>query len=161
MATAATPIVIAYDGSDVSRAGLERGAELFPDRLAIVATVWEPRLAAMPMAQTETFGGIGLPPDPETIEAVDQAQRRHATAVAEEGAARVSALGLAAEAHVVADEADVADTLIELARERGAAAIVVGSHGTSGLRSHLVGSVARKLLAHSDRPVVVVRSDER
>jgi nucleotide-binding universal stress UspA family protein len=158
---AATPIVIAYYGSDVSRAGLERAAELFPDRLAIVATVWEPSLAVMPMAQPDSFGGVGLPPDPETIEAIDQAQRRHATSVAEEGIGRAGALGLTAEAHVVPDEADVANTLIDLARERGAAAIVVGSHGTSGLRSHLVGSVARKLLAHSDRPVVVVRSDER
>ena len=161
MASDATPIVIAYDGSDVSRVAVERAAELFPDRLAIVATVWEPRLAAMPMAQPDSFGGIGLPPDPETIEAVDQAQRQHATIVADEGTERARSLGLVAEAHVVADEADVADTLIELAHERGAAAIVVGSHGTSGLRSHLLGSVARKLLAHSDRPVVVVRSEKR
>ena len=57
------------------------------------------------------------------------------------------------------DELDVADTLLELARERNAAVVVIGSHGVSGLRSHLVGSVARKLLAHCDRPVLVVRAD--
>jgi nucleotide-binding universal stress UspA family protein len=158
MASEGTPIVIAYDGSDVSGAAVERAAELFAGRPAIVATVWEPSLATLPLAQPDTFGGVALPPDPETIEALDQAQRRHATSVAEEGAERLRSLGLSAEAHVVPDEADVADTLIELARDRGAVAIVVGSHGISGLRSHLVGSVARKLLAHSDRPVVVVRA---
>jgi len=159
MASEGAPIVIAYDGSDVSTAAVERAAELFPGRLAIVATVWEPGLAVLPMAQPDSFGGVGLPPDPETIEAVDQAQRRHATSVAEEGAGRARSLGLTAEAHIVSDEVDIADTLIELARERGAAAITVGSHGISGLRSHLLGSVARKLLAHSDRPVVVVRAE--
>jgi nucleotide-binding universal stress UspA family protein len=40
----------------------------------------------------------------------------------------------------VPDEVDVADTLIDIARERGAAVVVVGSHGISGLCSRLLGS---------------------
>ena len=57
------------------------------------------------------------------------------------------------------DEVDVADTLIDLSRERGAVVIVVGSHGVSGLRSRVVGSVARKLISHSERPVLVTRGE--
>jgi nucleotide-binding universal stress UspA family protein len=57
----------------------------------------------------------------------------------------------------VPDDLDVADTLIDLARERDAAAIVVGSHGITGVRSHVLGSVTRKLIEHSDKPVVVIR----
>jgi nucleotide-binding universal stress UspA family protein len=34
---------------------------------------------------------------------------------------------------------------------------MVGSHGISGLRSRLLGSVARKLIAHCDRPVLIIR----
>jgi nucleotide-binding universal stress UspA family protein len=51
------------------------------------------------------------------------------------------------------------DTLIDTARERGAAVIVVGSHGISGLPTRLLGSVSRKLIQHCDRPVLVIRDD--
>ncbi len=44
--------------------------------------------------------------------------------------------------------------------ERDVAAVVVGSHGISGLRSHLLGSTSRQLLARSRRPIVVVRAEE-
>ena len=66
-------------------------------------------------------------------------------------------LGLAAEPEAVPDEVDVADTLVAIARERGAAVVVVGSHGISGLRSRLLGSVSRKVVDHCDRPVLVIR----
>ena len=57
------------------------------------------------------------------------------------------------------DELDVADTLIGIAQERGAAVVVVGSHGISGLRSRLLGSVSRKLIEHCDWPVLVIRDE--
>jgi nucleotide-binding universal stress UspA family protein len=102
--------------------------------------------------------GLGtLPPDPETIEAVDRGQREHASAVAADGAEFARSVGLAAEPQVVPDAVDVADTLLDIARERGAAVVVVGSHGITGLRTRLLGSVARKLIEHSDRPVLVIR----
>lgn len=50
----------------------------------------------------------------------------------------------------------VASALAEYARERGAAAIVVGSRGQSAARELLVGSVAKAVLHHAHRPVVVV-----
>lgn len=150
-------VLVAYDGSELSRSALRHAALLFPGRPAVVATVWEPGLAAMPVGGPDTLGAGAIPPNPETVKAVDQAQHEHAARIAREGAELAGSLGLAAEPHDVPDDLDVADTLLELARERGAAVVVVGSHGVSGLRSHLVGSVARKLLAHGDRPVLVVR----
>lgn len=50
----------------------------------------------------------------------------------------------------------VAGTLSEYAAERGAAAIVVGSRGRSASRELLLGSVAKAVLHHAHRPVVVV-----
>ena len=79
--------------------------------------------------------------------------------MAGEGAEFARSLGLAAEPQAVPDEVDVADALIGMARERGAAVVVVGSHGISGLRSRLLGSVSRKLIEHCDRPVLVLRDD--
>jgi nucleotide-binding universal stress UspA family protein len=128
-------------------------------RQAVLATVWEPGLAAIPVGLPDTTGLGSLPVDPATIEAVDRAQREHATTVAANGAKLARSVGLAAEPQAVPDEVDVADTLIEIARERGAAVVVVGSHGISGLRNRLLGSVSRKLVENCDRPVLVIRAD--
>ena len=158
MAGAAAPILIAYDGSEVSRAAVRHAAELFAGRPAVVATVWEPGLASV-MGALPDPGGLGAAPlaDPATVEAIDSVQREHASTVAADGAERARSAGLAAEPQAVPDALDVADTLIDIARERGAAVVVVGTHGISGLRSHLLGSVSRKLIDHCDRPVLVIR----
>jgi nucleotide-binding universal stress UspA family protein len=159
MGREAAPVLIAYDGSEVSRAAVRHAAELFAGRPAVVATVWEPGLAAIPVGPPETMGMGALPPDPATVERVDRLQREHASTVADDGAEFARSVGLAAESQAVPDEVDVADTLIGIARERGAAVVVVGSHGISGLRSRLLGSVSRKLIEHCDRPVLVIRDD--
>ena len=161
MAPEAAPVLIAYDGSEVSRAAVRHAAELFAGRPAVLATVWEPGLA-IAVGMPDTPMGVGtLPADPETIEAIDRLQREHATTVADQGAEFARSVGLAAEPQAVPDEVDVADTLIGIAQERGAAVVVVGSHGISGLRSHLLGSVSRKLIEHCDRPVLVIRDEGR
>ena len=50
----------------------------------------------------------------------------------------------------------IADTLNEHAAECAAAVLVVGSRGQSGGRELLLGSVAKAVLHHSHRPVLVV-----
>jgi nucleotide-binding universal stress UspA family protein len=157
------PMVIAYDGSELSRAAVRRAVELFAGRPAVLATVWEPGLAAATpglAAATSPGDALGMStvlPDPATVEALDRLEREHATTVAAEGAELARSLGVAAEPHAVPDEVDVADTLIGIARERDAAVLVGGSHGISGLRSRLLGRVSRKLIEHCERPVLVIR----
>lgn len=155
MARASASVLIAFDGSEVSRAAVRHAAELFVGRPAVVATVWEPGLAAAVLPGT--MGAMTLPADPATIQEVDRVQGERAATVAAEGAELARSVGFDAQPQPVPDQGDVADTLMELARERGAAVVVVGSHGISGLRNRLLGSVSRKLVEHCDRPVLVVR----
>ena len=159
MADPAAPVLIGYDGSEVARAAVRHAAELFAGRPAVLATVWEPGLAAVSMGLSDTIGVGNLPPDPATVEAVDRAGREQATTVADHGADFARSLGLVVEPHAVPDEGNVAETLLGIARERGAAVVVVGSHGISGLRPRLLGSVSRKVVEHCDRPVLVIRDD--
>ena len=49
-----------------------------------------------------------------------------------------------------------ARALVELAAERDARVIVVGTHGESPIKGALLGSTPHKLLQLSDRPVLVV-----
>jgi nucleotide-binding universal stress UspA family protein len=155
-------LVVGYDGSELANAALHRAAELFPGSPAVVVTVWEPGMGALMAAGTglDMTGAAPLPPDPKVVSEVDHAQEHHAELVAREGARIAGSLGLDAEPHAIPDEIDVAETLVDIATRRDAAAVVVGSHGTSGLRSRLLGGTSRRVLGRCTRPVVVVRSPQ-
>lgn len=60
------------------------------------------------------------------------------------------------EVETVVVEEQPAEALVELARERDARAIIVGTHGESPLKGAILGSTPHKLLQLSDRPVLVV-----
>jgi nucleotide-binding universal stress UspA family protein len=156
-----SPIVIAYDGSDAARAAVKEAAALFGSRHAIVLTVWEPGLADfMLMPNTMGTGTMMMPYDPATVQAIDKAAEDHATDIAEDGAKLAQAGGLQAEALPVRDAADIADTILETASERDAAAIVIGSRGLKGFKSKLMGSSSSSVLSRSTVPVVIVHAPE-
>jgi nucleotide-binding universal stress UspA family protein len=70
-------------------------------------------------------------------------------------AARLEAIGIPATAHV--RSGDPANELLEAAREHGADLVITSTRGRGALQSLLLGSVARKVLAHADASVLVVR----
>jgi universal stress protein A len=55
---------------------------------------------------------------------------------------------------------DAADEIVRLADEQGADLIVIATHGLTGWRHLVFGSVAEKVMRHSQRPVLVVPSHE-
>jgi nucleotide-binding universal stress UspA family protein len=154
-------LLIAYDGSDLANAAVRGAAELFPGSAALVVTVWEPGLGAMAVvdATRDAVGAVPVRRDAELVSDLDRAGKHHAAVVAGEGARLARSLDLDAEPHAIPDEVHVADAIADFAAERDVAA-VVGSHGISGLRSHLLGSTSRQLLARCRRPIVVVRAEE-
>jgi universal stress protein A len=58
----------------------------------------------------------------------------------------------------VAVTGDVADEILAATEEAGADALVVGTHGRTGLSHLLLGSIAEKLVRRATVPVVTVRS---
>jgi nucleotide-binding universal stress UspA family protein len=155
-------LLIAYDGSDLAKAAVRSAAELMPGSAALVVTVWEPGLGAMALMTSgpESVGSVPVPPDAELVSELDRAGKHQAAVVAGEGAQLARSLGLDAEPHAIPDEARVADAIVDFASERQAAAVVIGSHGVSGLRSRLLGSTSRQVLARCRRPIVLVRAEE-
>jgi nucleotide-binding universal stress UspA family protein len=154
------PVVLAYDGSEEAQAALREAVALFGDRPLIVASVWEPGLAMATMMPPAGEPSMGYLPDPAEVDAIDRAQSGHAVDVAEAGARLARELGATAEAVSMPDSASIAETLIAIADERDARAIVVGSRGLGGIKARVLGSTSRKVLHDTHRPVLVVRTPE-
>jgi nucleotide-binding universal stress UspA family protein len=162
-ASAARPVVIAFDGSAAARRAIAAAAELLPGRPAVVLCVWEsatPPLLRNPPPPLEVVDDVVAELDASTAEA--------ARATAAEGAEIAREAGLAASplAHrAVAgfaerDEATVWQGILEVASEQDAMLVVLGSRGLSAARSALLGSVSYGVVHHAARPVLVVPPED-
>jgi nucleotide-binding universal stress UspA family protein len=161
MSAAKETVIVAYDGSAASREAIVAAAKLLKGCRVLVVTVWEEGLAYMAPPATPTEGMMMTQPvDPEVAHGVDVALHSEAEQMARTGAEMAGSLGLQAEPVALPDARNVADTLIDLAREQHAAAIVVGSRGLGGIRARLEGSTSKALLAHAPCPVLVVHHTE-
>ncbi len=134
----AKEIVLGYDGTDCAKAALDVACSLASDlgTKVVVAYGYEPYHGAGDLGpHRAALREVG---ERVTSEAVEAARGK----------------GAEAEAALVADRP--APALANLAAERGARLIVVGSYGEPPLRAAILGSTPHKLLAISEVPVVVV-----
>ncbi len=141
------PVLVCIDGSDHSlaaaRAGLALVADTHPVLVAMVADEVDPMLL------TGTGMASGLPP--EQYQALhEEAAERASTEVR----AAAEALGLdPAATRVLTGGAGVA--ICDLAAEVGAAAVVMGSRGRSGVKRAILGSVSDHVVRHAPCTVVI------
>lgn len=100
-----------------------------------------------------------MPIDPAAVAQIEHAAHEHAERVAREGAQLAQTLGLDAEPVAVSDNGGVGETILNVARERAPAVIVIGSRGLGGLLARLQGSTASHLLRHATCPVLAVHPE--
>jgi nucleotide-binding universal stress UspA family protein len=146
-------ILIAYDGSDDSKAAVSEASKLFPGAEATVVTVWQRFVDVMARAG----GGLGVIVDYDDI---DKDSEAAANGKAAEGAKLATEAGLQATARSAVVDSTVADTILSEAAAVDATVVVCGSRGYTGAKSLILGSVSHHILQHADRPVVVVPSPE-
>ena len=132
-------IVVGYDGSACGDAALASALEIaaeLGDRVTVVFGYAPPRLWGGEIAEhEEAIEELG---EKVIAKAVDQAAEK----------------GVEIEGQLIAKRA--AEALIEVAAERDARMIVVGSFGDPPLKGVILGSTPNKLLHMSERPVLVV-----
>jgi nucleotide-binding universal stress UspA family protein len=141
-------ILVAVDGSDASLEAVTTGlALLSPEAHAVFVTVVE---ASDPTLVTGAgmAGGVMSADELEQIEAAQVAEGRADVEAARAAVGRADAEPLVA-------RGDAGPVLCDLARERSAAAIVMGSRGRGGIKRALLGSVSDYVVRNAGCPVVI------
>lgn len=133
-------LLLATDGSTYSERATERAVDIaksYGGHLSIVAAT---DLACELYAESPEVGE-------------DLVEKARGTV--EEGRKQADSSGVAVECHV--REGLAYKAIIDLAKEKKIEAIIMGSHGRTGLRRLLMGSVVEKVIGHTPCPVLVVK----
>jgi nucleotide-binding universal stress UspA family protein len=141
------PVIFAYDGSDLAKLAIEQaGVQLAPGRDALVACVWQ-------------TGDVGFMPTSERhLNAAEATQvRAAAEETATHGASLAQKAGFRAQS-IAIEAAPTWKGIVEVADERHASLIVLGSHRRSGLAGHVLGSVAGAVVSHTASSVLIVHA---
>ncbi|HTX69232.1 MAG TPA: universal stress protein [Thermoleophilia bacterium] len=152
-----TTFVLGYDASDTGKKALAQVAEIaghLDDGEVFVVSAYEFTIGYVPMGMTDSPLMISAEYDQHVDLVRSACDRQVAEAVAVLEGAGVRASGEAREGRPV-------DVLLDAAREKQAAAIVVGSHGEGAVSAAFLGSTALKLLHHSEIPVLVVPKHDK
>jgi len=157
------PVIIAYDGSAAAGEAITKAAMLMHSCRFLVVTVWEEGLAYAAMAPTMQPNAWANTPavDPGVALDLDRSEHAYAERVSRDGADLARSLGLDAEPLPLPAAGGVSSTILDVAREQHASAIIVGSRGLSGLRARLEGSTSKGVLKHASCPVIVVHEPDQ
>jgi nucleotide-binding universal stress UspA family protein len=84
------------------------------------------------------------------------ARRKEAEQIVADKVERLKSMGLEAEGRVVEGRPD--EAIVKIAEDVGADLIVMGSHGRTGLKKIMLGSVVERVIGQAGCPVLVVKS---
>ena len=146
MASPEGPIIVAVDGSDAAIHAAREGLALVSGSV-LIATAIEPSDPGL-VVGTGFAGGVMSAEEFEEFErAAVEAGRKDAA-----DAARV--LGIT-DPEIVVLRGSPGPSLCDLAAERSARAIVMGSRGRGGIKRALLGSVSDHVVRNAPCPVVI------
>lgn len=131
-------IVVAYDGSDASRKGLEKAIALQSEGDEIVLVSILPKAKIQEMSEIDQGEGIGSLRE-KANDALKDLRRRGIKAMA------------------IIQEGDVVEGILEFAERMDSSMIVIGAGGVSKIGKFALGSVADAVSRQSKRPVLIVR----
>ncbi|WP_255371489.1 universal stress protein [Cupriavidus sp. YR651] len=100
--------------------------------------------------------------NPFELAAIRRQHVTEANALLQEAAGRAQAAQIEHSEQLVDNMAtlgDVADRIVQYARDSRPDLVVAGTHGHTGLSRAVLGSVAEKLVRHCPAPVLVIRED--
>ncbi len=154
------PELKTVDGTPAAEHAIREGGPLLASRDAVVLVVWKQGLAFELVALPAS--SIGLPPAQIDVATVLESERemyRAAESQARRGAALARRRGSTPSpaSSPTTPETPIHETILRVAGERDAAAILIGSHGHGPIGARLLGGITRGVPRQAEVPVVVVR----
>jgi nucleotide-binding universal stress UspA family protein len=145
-------VLVPLDGSTLAAEAVTHARNLLPSggKITLVAAVEVPE---MPIYGY--YPAVSVPDYDRTIADLVPAAKHYLDGVAEE--LRHAGFQVRVEAQI----GEPAETIIEVARKAQVEAIVISTHGRSGLSRWLFGSVTQKVLEAKVCPVYVIPSKEK
>jgi nucleotide-binding universal stress UspA family protein len=146
-------VLIATDGSPASTDAAHRACEILPsvDRVTLLSVLTD----GYP---DDDAGGIE---GPVLTEKEQEELWADEISEAHEELRRTASAVACAPLEELVETGDAAGTICDTAGRLGVDLIVVGSHGRTGLRRLLLGSVSEHVVRHAPCPVLVVREVPR
>ncbi|MFC3704105.1 universal stress protein [Devosia honganensis] len=145
-------LLIATDGSEPADRALASALDLARSHGARVLVL----TATDPVSTGIGSGGFGTIDAGPIVARLEQSYAAEAERLLAAARQRAEAAGVAIETlHL--PRRRPADTIVDIAAERGCDLIVMGSHGRRGLGRLLLGSQAAEVLARSPIPVLIVK----
>jgi len=152
-------VLLAVDGSEQSRAAVDAlAARPWPEgtNVRVLYVIPSPMLAPpMPEPPPALAIGPAAPIWPPAVMEMRKEFGQQADTLVSRIAQELEAQGLAADKSV--HEGDPRTEIVEEAKRWPADLIVVGSHGYTGLKRWLLGSVAQSVVSHAPCSVEIVR----
>jgi nucleotide-binding universal stress UspA family protein len=144
-------ILIATDGSELARQGLEHGLALAKPLHANVTVLAVSQPLRPEMANAALLGGIH-DPVARYDQQIDASMKDRFAYIEQRGSEHGVTIDLV---HEIDDSP--AEAIVRFAKLKGCDLIVMSSHGRRGIRKVILGSQTSEVLAHTTIPVLVVR----
>ncbi|HJU13724.1 MAG TPA: universal stress protein [Candidatus Nitrosotalea sp.] len=142
-----TNIVVAIDGSDLSKKAADYAVSLAKEQNAKVSAV-----AVVKFHQTDAFRGSS-----STLEKFVRKQADIAQNWLDAVRSEADKSNVRFESKVIKTRTNVPEEIIKYAKDRKSDLIVMGTRGRTGFKKVLLGSVASAVVTHAGCPVMVIR----
>ena len=140
-------IVVAIDGSDLSRKAADYAVSLAKEKNAKVSAV-----AVVKFHQSDAFRG-----STQTLEKFVKKQASIANGWLDSIREDADKNNVKFESRVIKTRASIPEEIIKYAKDKKSDLIVIGTRGRTGFKKILLGSVASAVVTHAGCPVMVVR----
>ena len=143
------PLVLCYDGSESAARAIRAAGTLCSPRAAVVVNLWESWVTEAPV-----LAGVARPVNAMTEE-LDEIATGLSESTSADGVRLAADAGFDAQPVSACSAGSLWRSLLDVADQHGAEALVLGARGLTGL-SRVLGSVSNGVVHHSKRPVLVV-----
>lgn len=158
-------ILVPLDGSELASAVLPFALEMARctgAAVTLLQSVHEPELETAEAHTMLALGGAATTTPGESTRLSDnlamQIERETEPAQSNLNAAADAFRAAGIQVETVVEVGRPAETILDAAASSGADMIAMATHGRSGIRRFLIGSIADRVVQHADVPVLLVRS---